>query len=175
MARRRQFRGGSLRRRTGWDDGPGFISNLGTVTSTSVAIVGSGLSVLEDGNTIIRTRGMLQLILTAADAPLSGFRGAFGICIVSEDAFAVGVTAVPDPVDDAEWDGWFWHQFYSLMQPITFAAQSTASSVLTLEIDSKAMRKIRATDVVILVGEHIESGTASMTVVAGTRLLFKLP
>ena len=174
MARRRQFPV-SQRRRTGWDNGSGGIATLNTVTSTSVALVGSGFIIFADGNTIVRTRGMIQCILTAADAPLSGFRGAFGICIVSEDAFAVGVTAVPDPVDDAEWDGWFWHQFYSLMQPITFAAQSTASAILTIPIDSKAMRKIGATDVVVLVGEHIESGTASMTVVADSRLLFKLP
>ena len=121
MARRRQF-STSQRRRTGWEVGVGDISALQSITTSSVAIVGNGLVALLDGLTLVRTRGIIQLVLTAAASPLDGFRGAFGICIVSEDAFGIGATAVPDPVADAGWDGWLWHQFYSLMQPITFAA-----------------------------------------------------
>ena len=173
MARRRQF-GTSQRRRVGWSDGPGDISTFAAVTASSVAIVGNGAIALGDGITVVRIRGILQLILTAASAPLDGFTGAFGICVVTEDAFAVGVTAVPDPVDDVGWDGWMWHSFYSLIQPIAFAAQSAATSNQTLVIDTKAMRKLHASDVIILVGEHLESGTAAMIVVGGSRALTKL-
>ena len=177
MARRRQFRGSpGVRRRTGWEVGVGDIDSILTVTAPSVSIIGNGLVALSDGLTLIRTRGVIQLITTSNDIALGGFTGAFGICIVSEDAFAVGATAVPDPVADSGWDGWLWHQFFSLLQGSVFSAQvSAGSGNLQIEIDSKAMRKMRGEDLLILVGEFLESGVASMSVVADTRMLFKLP
>ena len=94
MARRRQFtRGTSVRRRTGWEQGVGGWPMAASITGDSVAIVGDGIVALQDGLTLVRTRGEIELVLTAAASPLDGFKGAFGICVVSGDAFAVGVTA----------------------------------------------------------------------------------
>ena len=177
MGRRRQFSGRAFPRRlTSWEIGVGgFEQTPVTVTSSSVSTVGLGAQSLEDGLTIVRIRGLISLVLSAVDAPLSGFQGAFGICIVSQDAAAVGPTAIPDPVVDEDWDGWMWHQYYSLIQPIAFAAQSAASAVEKLVIDTKAMRKFAANDVLILIGEHLETGTCTMTVSADSRVLVKLP
>ena len=177
MARRRSSRGfSSARRRTGWEEGPGGWANTASITTSSNAIVGVGLFALLDGLTLVRVRGEIELGITAAAAALDGFKGAFGICIVSADAFAVGVTAIPTPLDDADWNGWLWHQFYSLTQAAVFSAQiAGGSAVRRITIDSKAMRKINVNEVIVLVGEHIETGTAVMQVAADSRLLFKLP
>ena len=177
MARRRQFsRGTGVRRLTGWSEGPGDFPTLQSITGASVGIVGQGAQSNSEGLTVVRIRGVIGLTLTAADAALSGFRGAFGICRVSENAFGIGVTAVPAPLTDRFWDGWMWHQHYYLMQAAVFSAQIAGGSALvTIPIDTKAMRKVPATDIIVLVGEHIESGTAVMNVTASTRLLAKLP
>ena len=175
MARRRQFQT-AQRRRTGWEVGVGDIDAILTVTAPSVSIIGDGVILASDGFTLIRTRGIIQLITTSNDIALGGFTGAFGICKVTRDAFDVGVTAVPDPVADSTWDGWLWHTFFSLLQGSVFSAQvSAGSGNMQIVIDSKAMRKAAENEVFILVGEFLESGVASMSVVADTRMLFKLP
>ena len=177
MARRRSFpRGTSQRRRTGWTEFVGdFTGAPLTVTVTSVAIVGPGFEVLVDGITLVRTRGLIQLALTANTAAGDGFQGAFGICKVSADAFAVGVTAVPSPLDDMDWDGWLWYSFFTLIQGSVFSAQVSAGfGNKEMVIDAKAMRKVGLNETFILVGEFVETGTASMLVSADSRALFKL-
>ena len=95
MPRRgRQFgRSVGVRRKTSWNEGPGDINDRATVSATSVVIHGLGQVALQDGTTIIRLRGLISMTLTANASILDGFVGAYGICIVSEDAFAVGATA----------------------------------------------------------------------------------
>ena len=177
MARRRQLSRSSPRRRVGWNEGPGGFNEIPiTVTTSSVSILGLGQTLLADGFTLVRTRGLIQLALTANTAAGDGFQGAFGICVVFAESFGVGVTAIPDPVTDMNWDGWLWHSFFSLIQGSVFSAQvSAGSGNKTLEIDSKAMRKLRASDTIVLVGEFIETGTAVMIVSGTTRILLKLP
>ena len=176
MARRRQFSRSTARRLTGWSEGPGDFTTLQSITVSSVGLVGQGAVAAQEGLTVVRIRGVIGLTLTAADAALSGFRGAFGICRISENAFGIGVTAIPSPIIDRSWDGWMWHQHYYLMQAVVFSAQIAGGSALvTIPIDTKAMRKVPVSDVIVLMGEHIESGTAVMNVMASTRLLSKLP
>ena len=176
MARRSSFRGRGhfVKRQTGWEEGVGELTSLQAVTASTSLIIGSvGFQLAVDGVTLIRTRGIIQVILTAAGAA-EGFNGAFGICVVSNDAFAVGITAIPNPVDDMDWDGWLYHQFWSLMAPAAFQATGTGPFVKDLVIDSKAMRKVGQNDTIVLVGQFLEIGTAALSVTAGSRFLFKL-
>ena len=173
MARRRQFVTSGARRRTGWDIGPGS-STLQTVTASGSIIVGLGSETVLDGITIVRIRGLLRLVLLAGGAA-EGFIGAFGICIVSSDAFAVGITAIPSPVDDTDWNGWMWHQYFSLTLSAAFQATGAGPHSVDLPIDSKAMRKTGVNNVITLIGEFTEIGTSSMTISADSRVLAKLP
>jgi len=170
MPGRRTFRGTSQRRRTGWEEGPGTQNILNIATNT-VAILGNTQAATEDGNTVVRIRGYVELVLNQVSTTLDGFRGAIGIGIASVPAIAIGVTAVPTPVTEIEWEGWLWHQFFSLHGVVPSV---TVERRLAFQIDSKAMRKIDTEEAIYAVIEATETGAANMSVVLGTRLLLKL-
>ncbi len=181
MARPRTFtRGrphGGSRRRTGWFKGPS------EVTPTSITGIGSllwdtGLQAIDNGLTVARIRGEITLSLTTVTTVLDGFREvAAGICVVSENAFDAGTASVPSPLTDVAWDGWMWHELYSQFRG--FSTTPTGQSPLEairMPIDTKAMRKLKATDVLIGVVETgVEVGTASLLFGASTRALLFLP
>ena len=122
--------------------------------------------------------------LVTSDAALSGFSEcAFGICIVSENAFGIGVTAIPSPIADIEWDGWFVYRTFALVSADAVAAASVSHSGSSpllwsarFDIDSKAMRKFKESDVMVGVIEfQSEIGTATVDATLNTRILSKLP
>jgi len=174
VARRRQFHSAGARRRTGWEEGPGGLASQSSLTASGDLIIGAGAAATQDGLTLVRTRGIVQLVQASASATNEGFFGAVGICIVSSDAFAIGVTAIPKPLDDMLWDGWLWHQFFDLRIAGAFTA-ANSNNAITLPIDSKAMRKFGENDTIVMVGDFTEQGTATLHVAADTRLLLKLP
>ena len=175
MARLRsvsRLRTGS-RRRTGWSEGPG--SEISTqVNATATAIVGSALVLAVDGATLVRTRGILSFVLTSSVSAGDGFIGAFGIGKVTATAIGIGVTAVPAPIDEMDWDGWLWHQFISVRSGVATAA-ATPFEAFRYEIDSKAMRKVADDEGFVGVLQTVETGDADMRVSFDTRMLFKLP
>jgi len=167
-----QGRPSSLRRRTGWEEGPGGTTAT-SFTDTIATILGAGFEFLLDGLTIVRIRGSVQAFLTVGGTN-SGFHAAIGMGIVSADAFAVGVTAVPNPIDDADWNGWMYHRYFDLHGATTFNPADQSNS-LTFEVDSKAMRKVGVNEVLFASIETVESGTATMSVFFESRILLKLP
>jgi len=171
--RSRGFPRGSARSRrsTGWEEGPGTNTEH-TPSSSSVLILGLGQQSLFDGNTIIRMRGFVEMILESAGAVGDGFSGAFGIGIVTAPAFAVGITAMPTPVTEVEWEGWLWHQWFSLHAVV---AAPSAEQRQTFEIDSKAMRKFDSEQVLFAAWEGTESGSVTAQIRLATRILIKLP
>ena len=175
---RREFSRGRppARRRTGWDLGPGQ-NAVTEITSTSVTILGSGIILLIDGATLVRTRGSFQAYLTAVAGAGQGFHGAIGIGIVNEDAFAVGVSTIMDPITDADFDGWLYHRFFDI-HSVTGTLADGVNSVgveTSFEVDSKAMRKVTDGDVLFAAVEMSEDGTAVADVFFDSRMLFKLP
>ena len=178
MPARRGFSHRSRQRRlTEWGDGPG-----GTVvtqfTGSAITIIGAGVVALVGGLTIVRIRGLFRMMLQGTvGATGDGFQGALGMCVVSEDAFAVGATAIPDPVTDLSWDGWMYHQILSVHSPTAGAsglegAQSTEQS---FNIDGKAMRKFDESDVLVAIVQLVEAGTVVADVWMDSRVLVKLP
>ena len=173
MARSRgSFRGRSAaRRKTGWEEGPGTQTLL-TINSSTTNILGLGQTSQQDGITVVRIRGVVELALTLATAVGDGFAGAIGIGKVSGPAFAIGATAVPMPIDEIEWEGWMWHQFFSI-----HATKSTPTekAPTVIEIDSKAMRKFDSQETMFCAIQAVETGTAELLARLGTRMLLKLP
>ena len=133
---------------------------------------------MADGLTTVRIRGQMSVWLEVVTAVGDGFlEVGFGICNVSENAFGVGATAVPSPLDDIGWDGWMWHQLLSpvLGFSVTEGENTGPLSQVRFDIDSKAMRKLKASDVTIGVGQVSgEVGTATLQFIADTRILDKL-
>ncbi len=144
MAHSRGFprRAQSQRRRTAWTEGVN--QDPINVTGAGKSLWTNGLVTSLENTTVVRTHGFLHLQLDLATAAGDGMIGASGICVVTEDAFAVGVTAVPSAYDDMSWDGWLWHQLWSVRgvaaQSIGADVARNASADLFFKIDSKAIR-----------------------------------
>ena len=157
------------RRSVGWEEGPFGVQGPFTVPTS--AVFGTAQTATADSLTIVRMRGefIAQLLAPTTD----GFRRcAFGICVVSENAAGVGISAIPTPVTDVAWDGWFVHRMFALIGE----SASPVVTELRYEIDSKAMRKLDESDVVVGVVEVTdEEGTASLKCVLNTRMLIKAP
>ena len=178
MAIRRGFSRGqplrSQRRLSAWEKGPG--GTTGTVISTSTTVIlGAGIVALIDGLTIVRFRGFFEMFMEAAPAIGDGFVGAVGAGVVTSDAFAVGVTAVPNPVDDADWDGWLYHRFYSLHHSTATISNGVNAGREAWEVDSKAMRKLPSNETFFLSIQTVEQGAAQIEVFFDSRVLLKLP
>ena len=108
----------------------------------------------------------VRLSVESADISVDG---AFGIAVVSDIARATGITAIPGPFTDSDWDGWFVHQFFAGRYAFDDA---TGARILSweYEIDSKAMRKVGGDEAIVFVGES-RSGAVQM--LSHVRLLFK--
>ena len=175
--RRERFQrtGVSKRRQTDWSVGPSGALEL---TATGAGLFSNTAVADRAGETIVRTRGELLVYMSSVTGALDGAIFAAGLCIVSENAAGIGVTAVPHPLTDISWDGWFWYYTGQIeaagdVTEAQFQGQLGAMAV-RLEIDSKAMRKVKETDVIIGVVEIIESGTVAIQFRLNTRILGKL-
>ncbi len=122
--------------------------------------------------TIVRT--VYELYITSDQtANTEDQVGAFGWCVVSDQAVAIGITAVPTPITDMSSDLWFSHQvcFNSI-------AVSSAVSVLQVgtkySVDSRAMRKVEEGSDVIGVQEFSAVG-AGFNLMVGGRLIQTRP
>ena len=163
------------RRLTAWGLGPQMTDQ--SITATGKVIWSTGIGIVEQVATLVRTRGAFMARVLSVAAATDSMVGAIGLGIVSTDAFAVGATAVPGPFTDPEWDGWLWHQYYTLAGVTATAADGSnaVGFVRRFEIDSKAMRKINGNEILMGVFEvGVETGTMSIRVSGDTRILLKI-
>ena len=158
-------------RKTSWSIGPGS-SALTVVSTNATTILGQGASFILDGLTIVRIRGSLRMFLTTAGA-VEGFHCAVGMGIVTDEAFAVGQSAMPRPIADAGWNGWMYHRYFDVMSLSTLAAGDNNNWV-AFEVDTKAMRKVAANETLFMSLQHVEIGTAVAQVLFDSRVLVKL-
>ena len=158
-------------RSVAWSLGP-----RGTVSASSSSVVGFPTTAVSnfDNQTIVRLRGSLLLQLKAIDGVGTGMQWAFGICIVTENAAGVGVTAVPAPLDDIAWDGWFVHRQGSLFSAAATIQFDSLGVSERLELDSKAMRKVHQTDTIIAMIQFVETNVATVDAFLESRVLTKI-
>ncbi len=169
VARRRITSVRGPRRKTTW----------GGVADQSYVAVGANASVIVSSfqpfasgiinPTVIRKRGMISIVpnVTTADIEIVG---AYGVGVVTADAFAAGAGSIPGPWTDSDWDGWFvWRSF-----SMSFEFQDATGVMLDglqFEVDSKAMRKIESDDVIV---SMCESQAAAFRISAPIRTLLLL-
>jgi len=185
MALRRGFlprRTSGTKRSTDWGLGPGS-STAVTSFSTSVSkIIGSGVTPTNHKLTIVRLRGEFTGALLTAAAAGTGFIGALGVGVVTNAAFAIGPTAVPDPIADMEWDGWMYHRFFSCLSGGVIDGGAAADhdqvngtyGAFRYDVDSKAMRKIDEEEILVAIVGLTEIGACTMDIRFDSRLLLKL-
>ncbi len=99
------------------------------------------------------------------------WRGAYGLCVVSDEALAAGAAAIPRPFDDDDWPGWLVHGYYA--GHLEFQSGTSELVVpIQYEIDSKGMRKVRPNESIVWVGESNSSAATQMLL--GARVLMLL-
>jgi len=162
-------------RRVFGSHGPGRLTTwIAPAAQDFVAVASAGATILgsfafEEPVTIIRVRGFAGIKVNSQAASVN-LVGAIGMGVVSAEAFGVGITAVPEPWNDGDWGGWFmWRSFAGRLE-----FDDASGVVFTdwgLEIDSKAMRRVKTNEVVVIVAESI---TGAFDVSPGMRMLVKL-
>jgi len=151
---------------------------VGSADQGFVAI-GANASVLHQSNgtlagtTIVRTRGGFSVIPASRDVDLEVI-GAIGMGIVSAQAFIAGAASIPGPFSDADWSGWlYWSPFQYLFESTTDIGRlilGTTGAGAEV-IDSKAMRKVQANEVLVVM---VESQAGAFLASINFRMLLKL-
>jgi len=173
----------STRRKVGWEQGVGQVAVQTQVNSSVALIATAALAVLDDGITLVRTRGSAMFQLESATSGLDGFAGAIGIGVATSAAVTAGAASVPTPITEQAWDGWlYWNRLDLRAASVMGSAAASDIDILNsvtavqrFDIDSKAMRKLRVDDSIYCAIEVTEVGTAVMSWRIDSRMLFKLP
>ena len=158
-------------RETIWGD---VVGTRTTVTSSATAIlinVTGSLFLDLRPFTVVRTRGMLYI--ESDQTAAAEFQGAnYGACIVSDQAVAIGITAIPTPTSDQGSDAWF--TFESIYNS-TGAGDTDNIRGHQKDYDSRAMRRVEDGFQVVFVMESHPAGLTSGLVLTHIgRLLIKL-
>ncbi len=164
------LRGGRSVRESLWIGGTMIIDDLdtsGVVLSSSLSAAVLALRPF----TVVRTRGSLSM-LSDQFANTEDQQVAYAFCVVSDQAVAIGVTAVPTPLTDSDSDLYF---VYETMMSRILVASAIGINAVAVEriIDSKAMRKVEDGQQVIAVAEAPAS-SEGLRLYSYNRILIKL-
>ena len=149
-----------------------FSAGTGIGTAKSTGALGA-LGVATSGATLVRTRGQLMFHMDTG-AAFDAITVAVGLGIFSSDAFAAGAASLPGPITDVDYD-WIYHRV-ALLE--SFSATESDASIqqnLQIELDSKAMRKMKPSQTMGFVFEgSIVAGAPTFDFSVAARQLFKL-
>ena len=142
-------RGRAYRPPTEWE---GFAATGDSTVLGATKVLLGRFTVTGAPVTIRRTRGIVNWRSDQVVASETAL-GAFGLCVVSNDAFDVGATAIPGPSSDASSELWFVHQFlyarFELLSSSGFHPDGSSEYM----IDSKAMRKVSEEESIVVMVE----------------------
>ncbi len=175
MARKSGFvrRHGKMVRETAWFGG---VFTRVTMAAASTAVITTSLNAAALALrpfTIVRTRGVIHLRSDQL-AAREDFAAIYGNAVVSDQAVAIGVTAVPTPVTDNASDLWFVNEaICGSFGFITGSGSLMDGSNLDRTFDSKAMRKVEDGQDVIGVVET-SGGSDGAIMLVFRRMLVKL-
>ena len=165
------LRGGRNRRDTLWTS----ITGTGTVlaSSTTSALINSANAALLALTpfTVVRVRGYFHIIsdqtAAAEDQAVN-----LSYAIVSEQAVAIGVSAVPTPTIDQGSDLFF---VFDTLMAAQFAGTADALRGIGKSYDSRAMRKVEeGQDIAVVVETEVGGVTDGLLVRHMGRMLIKL-
>ncbi len=122
--------------------------------------------------TILRMRGYVQVSLDATKQVDDRVLVTFGLAIMSTDAFLLGPTSFPDPADEPEFP-WLWWAQMQLEAYVTAGEEAWGMTAQRLEVDSKAMRKVKPGQSLVWVAQKSDTAGAvvSNLVFGETRVL----
>ena len=121
--------------------------------------------------TIIRMRGTISCFSDQVAAS-ENMEIAYGAAVVSDQAVAIGVTAVPTPFTDSDSDLWFMYETI-LTRFILLSSVGFDHMLPERIVDSKGMRKVEQGQDLVLVQES-GSGSSGVILNSYIRTLVKL-
>ncbi len=134
------------------------------------AVQGSTRFDASSSSTLMRTRGEILVQLDAAAVDERSII-ALGLIKVKTAAAVAGVASIPTPSTESAAD-WLWHG-WALVTSGAEAAVVNDQLVARLTVDSKAMRKLKADESVVLVAEAcggVDQG-GTVDIIYGLRIL----
>ena len=136
---RRPFRGArGPRRMTQWVRAADV--TVLTPLAANAAIIDQSLGGITEPVTVVRVRGSIWVKSDQTSQDEVPF-GAVGCAVVSDQAVAIGVTAVPTPIADANSDLWLMHRYFAMSGYFVSGGAEHVDG-WQFDFDSKAMRKI---------------------------------
>ena len=120
--------------------------------------------------TILRTRIELEWFSDQASVTENAI-GAWAMGVVSENASTIGITAVPKPNTDADYNWVAWQTLFTRFQFLDSTGFSPDAATRYV-VDSKSMRKVGANDDIIFVVEN--EAAVGAQIFQGGRVLIQL-
>jgi len=162
------LRNGVSRRKTTWFSAVFTVNTLASGSPIVLTSLNAAALALRPF-TIVRTRGAL-LIASDQEAADEQQRVAYGEAVVSDEAVAVGTTAIPGPISESGSNLWYVYQ--ALMGNFRFITGSGfVQNNQQIEIDSKAMRKVEVGQDIVQMAECTGPGA---DLIAFSKTLIKL-
>ncbi len=160
-----------MRRESLWFFVTGSFTNLVSFqTAALINLLSAGALALRPF-TVVRTRGFWH-IKTDQTAAAEQQAANLGYAVVSDQASAIGVTAVPTPTTDQGSDLW---QTYASLMTSQGAGQVDSNLGVGGEFDSRAMRKVEdGQDFVVVIETELAGLTLGCDVRHTGRVLIKL-
>ncbi len=166
------LRGGAMRRETLWFQGVLVRQGLTAASTASLVSQLNAAALALRPFTVVRTRGIFA-VRSDQIAAAEFQDAAYGMAVVSDQAAAIGVTAVPTPATDNGSD--LWYVYERLVGQLEFASGVGFEPQMfeQQKVDSKAMRKVEEGQILV---EVIETGALSsgVSVITFQRTLIKL-
>ncbi len=161
---RRQFAGNRrpTTKRQGFEWAGAFSTNPTAVAASTKIILAN----YQSSDPVTWTRAFAHLMVTsdqvaAAESAIWGV----GIIIVSEDAFGIGITAIPDPIGDPGSPWWLYGLGSMNMSP-----DPLAPGRVSFDFSTKTMRRMSFNERAVLVFSNL-SASHGLSVQHGSRLL----
>ncbi len=166
------LRGGRNRRDTVWGAGLPAVFSIATGTAVLTRSLNAAALALRPF-TVVRVRGLIY-VKTDQIANTEQQWVNYGFCVVSDQASAIGVTAVPTPTSDMDSDLWFVIEQVASSYLLSSAVGITEVGKSS-QFDSKAMRKVDVGEDLITVVETPATGISEgVSFRDGYRFLLKL-
>jgi len=174
MARKSGFvrRGGVMRRETLWfTDTPTRTTMAAASTAVLVGSLNASALALRPF-TVIRTVGYMH-VKSDQTAVLEDYNASLGCAIVSDQATAIGVTAVPTPMTDNGSDLWYFYQH--AIGSFIFIDGTSFDPVggVGMKVESKGARKVQEGEDLVIVAET-GSNSSGVVLAKLLRILVKL-
>ena len=142
---------------------------VSVAAASKVLIGGFTLSNPNIDETILRTVGSFSIRTDNNNG--SEFQiGAFGMIRATDAAVAAGVASIPGPITDRGDDGWFTYAPFSYSSLLHTAVGFTMNESHTVQLDSKAKRRMEEGTQIALVVENAHA-THGFTIVLQIRML----